>query len=45
MPAPATRRFVLPWEDSFTVLILHVDQQGNVSADFLEGSLSMQAPG
>jgi hypothetical protein len=37
MPPPATRRFVLPWEDSFAVLVLYVDRQGNVSADFLEG--------
>ena len=37
MPPPATTRFVLQWEDSFTVLLLYVDRQGNVSADFLEG--------
>jgi hypothetical protein len=37
MPPPATRRFVLQWEDSFAVLLLYVDRQGNVSADFLEG--------
>ena len=37
MPPPATRRFVFPWEDSFAVLVLYVDRQGNVSADFLEG--------
>ena len=29
-------RFVTQWEDSFTVLLLYVDRQGNVSADFLE---------
>ena len=37
MPPPATRRFVLQWEDSFAVLLLYVDHQGKVSADFLEG--------
>ena len=28
---------VLQWEDSFAVLLLYVDHQGKVSADFLEG--------
>jgi hypothetical protein len=37
MPPPATRRFVLQYEDSFVALLLYVDHQGNVSADFLEG--------
>lgn len=37
MPASATPRFVTQWEDSFAVLLLYVDRQGNVSADFLEG--------
>jgi hypothetical protein len=37
MPPPTTRRFVLQWEDSFVVMLLYVDRQGNVSADFLEG--------
>jgi hypothetical protein len=37
MPLPANPRFVLQWEDSFVVLLLYVDSQGNVSADFLEG--------
>src|SRR3954469_23987239 len=37
MPRPATPRFVLQWEDSFVVMLLYVDRQGSVSADFLEG--------
>src|SRR5579862_7755612 len=37
MPPPATARFVLQGEDSFVVLLLCVDRQGNASADFLEG--------
>jgi hypothetical protein len=37
MPLPANPRFVLQWEDSFAVLLLYGDQQGHVTADFLEG--------
>src|SRR4051794_37225785 len=37
MPPPAAPRFVLQWEDSFVEMLLYVDGQGNVSADFLEG--------
>jgi hypothetical protein len=36
----APRRFVLPWEDSFLSLLMYIDDAGNVSADFLEGSIS-----
>ena len=36
----APRRFVLPWEDSFLSLLLYIDPAGNVTADFLEGSVS-----
>jgi hypothetical protein len=35
-----TRRFVLPWQDSFLTLLIYIDPQGNVSADFLEYSIS-----
>jgi hypothetical protein len=35
-----TRRFALPWEDSFLSLLMYIDSRGNVSADFLEGSIS-----
>jgi hypothetical protein len=38
--ASPTRRFALPWEDSFLSLLMYIDPQGNVSADFLEGSIS-----
>jgi hypothetical protein len=34
------RRFVLPWEDSFLSLLMYIDPAGNVSTDFLEGSIS-----
>lgn len=34
---PTTPRFVLQWEDSFTVLVLSIDGQGAVSGRFLEG--------
>lgn len=37
MPPPAAPRFVLQWEDSFVEMLLYVDRQGNVSADFLKG--------
>jgi hypothetical protein len=35
-----TRRFALPFEDSFLSLLMYIDSRGNVSADFLEGSIS-----
>jgi hypothetical protein len=34
------RRFVIPWEDSFLCLLMYIDPAGNVSTDFLEGSIS-----
>jgi hypothetical protein len=35
-----TRRFVLSWQDSFLTLLIYIDPRGNVSADFLEFSIS-----
>src|SRR3954454_8851365 len=37
MPPPAAPRFVLQWEGCFVEMLLYVDRQGSVFADFLEG--------